>query len=191
MIRSIKADGPGPGDERMIDFAIRRLVEELGAGAACLAPLFRARPILVPVPPSAPVLAGGLWIPRRICEEMRARGLGTDVVPLLRRRHAIPKSAYAPPGKRPTLRTHEDSLELSGAPPMAAERLLLVDDVVTKGAALLGAASVLSAAMAGCELSAFALVRTMGLVPDVERLVDPCLGKVARTPDGLDAHREP
>jgi hypothetical protein len=38
-------------------------------------------------------------------------------------------------------------------------------------------------------LTAFALVRTMGLRPDVERVVDPCVGTIRRHGSGAD--REP
>jgi len=37
------------------------------------------------------------------------------------------------------------------------------------------------------EIRAFALVRTMGLVPDIKEIVDPCIGTV--TYDGYDTNR--
>jgi hypothetical protein len=39
------------------------------------------------------------------------------------------------------------------------------------------------------QLSAFALVRTLGLVPDIAQLVDPCNGVIRWV--GYDARREP
>jgi hypothetical protein len=191
VVRSIKADGAGPGNERMIDFAVRRLVEELERSATCLHPIFQHKPMLVPVPPSAPVLRGGLWIPKRICEALLAHGLGSRATPLLGRRYAIPKSAYAAQGKRPTVKVHEASLEVQGTRGLAAEPILLVDDVVTKGAALFGAAAALAALMPACDLAAFALVRTMGFVPDIDRLVSPCIGTIRMEPMTGDVHREP
>lgn len=191
VIRSIKADGAGPGNERMIDFTVRRLVEELERTAAWLHPIFQQKPLLVPVPPSAPVLPGGLWIPKRICEALVSRGLGTRVTPLLDRRYAIPKSAYAAQGKRPTVKVHEASIEVQGARGLTAEPILLVDDVVTKGAALFGAAAALAARMPACDLAAFALVRTMGFVPDLDRLVSPCIGTIRMEPMTGDVNREP
>jgi len=38
-------------------------------------------------------------------------------------------------------------------------------------------------------IGAFALVRTMGLVPDIAKLLDPCSGAITWT--GADARREP
>lgn len=175
----------------MIEVAIRRLVEELEGSAICLAPLFRLKPLLVPMPPSAPVLPGGLWVPKRICEALVARGLGARVAPLLVRRYAIPKSAYAAQGKRPTVKIHSESLEVREGRALSTEPILLVDDVVTKGAALMGAASALAEAMPACDITAFALVRTMGLVLDVERLREPCLGLIRKNSEATDVQREP
>ncbi len=191
VVHSIKTDGAGPADERMIEYAVRRLVEALEGSAACLTPLFRLRPLLVPMPPSAPVLPGGLWVPRRICEALVARGLGARAAPLLARRYAIPKSAYAARGERPTVRVHRDSLEVRGARALSAEPILLVDDVVTKGAAIMGAAEAISTAMPACEITAFALVRTMGLVADIENLVEPCVGTIRISGTAGDLRREP
>jgi len=191
VVRSIKTDGPAPGGEGMIEYAVRRLAEELSKCARALSPLFREDLLLVPVPSSAPVLPGGLWVPKRICEALVASGFGSRVAPILTRTHAIPKSAFAGQGKRPGLGVHEASLAVAGRSLFAGEPVLLVDDVVTKGTALLAAARVVSAARPGSEVSAFALVRTMGLLPDVERILDPCLGRISLTGMPPEAHREP
>jgi hypothetical protein len=70
------------------------------------------------------------------------------------------------------------------------ERITVVDDVVTKGATLLAAASLLAVAFPDAEIRAFALVRTMGLIPDVDRILDPVLGWIRRTA-GSGADRDP
>ncbi|MBK8596373.1 MAG: hypothetical protein IPN83_12500 [Holophagales bacterium] len=66
-----------------------------------------------------------------------------------------------------------------------------MDDVVTKGAAIMGAAEAISTAMPACEITAFALVRTMGFVSDIDRLVDPCVGTIRFIGTGGDVQREP
>jgi adenine/guanine phosphoribosyltransferase-like PRPP-binding protein len=66
----------------------------------------------------------------------------------------------------------------------APERITIVDDVVTKGATLLAAASLLADVFPDAEILAFALVRTTGLIPNVERIVDPVVGTIRRTPYG-------
>ena len=51
---------------------------------------------------------------------------------------------------------------------------------MTQGWTLLAAASHLRAAFPETEVRGFALVRAMGLVPEVERIVDPCVGRISR-----------
>jgi hypothetical protein len=48
----------------------------------------------------------------------------------------------------------------------------------TKGRTLLAAASRLHEAFPAAQIRAFALVRTMGLIPSVEHLLDPCKGEI-------------
>jgi hypothetical protein len=67
--------------------------------------------------------------------------------------------------------------------------VVLVDDVVTKGRTLLAAATRIQEAFPDTEVRAFALLRTMGLIPDVAQLLEPCVGEIRWT--GADAQREP
>jgi adenine/guanine phosphoribosyltransferase-like PRPP-binding protein len=69
------------------------------------------------------------------------------------------------------------------------ERITVVDDVVTKGATLLAAASRLAEAFPDAEVRAFAILRTMGKVEDIEKIFDPCKGVL--TWRGSDVDREP
>jgi hypothetical protein len=61
--------------------------------------------------------------------------------------------------------------------------------VVTKGRTLLAAASRVHEAFPGAQIRAFALVRTMGFIPGLEQLLDPCKGEI-RWKAG-DAYRTP
>ena len=72
---------------------------------------------------------------------------------------------------------------------MALSSVVLIDDVVTKGRTLLAAATVLQEAFPQADIRAFALLRTRGLIPGVQRLLDPCKGEI-RWQAG-DAHRNP
>jgi phosphoribosylpyrophosphate synthetase len=69
------------------------------------------------------------------------------------------------------------------------EWLCLVDDVITKGATLLAAASRLQEAYPAAKIVAFALIRTLGFVEDIERIIEPALGTI--TLRGDEALREP
>ncbi|MGD9598476.1 MAG: hypothetical protein AB7G76_12900 [Steroidobacteraceae bacterium] len=143
---------------------------------------------LVPMPGSAPLkTSDSLWVTERLCRVLVEANLAGQIWPVLVRETAVQKSASAGPGMRPEMATHIQSMRCRDfiAP---TERILLVDDVVTKGRTLLAGANVLASSLAGLDIKAFAMIRTMGLVADVERLVDPVVGSIQW--DG-DTHREP
>lgn len=128
--------------------------------------------IVVPVPRSAPLLAGGLWPGREIAEGLVARGLASEMRPMLSRVRAVPKSAFAKYGERPVPETHYHSLDCE--PTMiTGTRITVVDDIVTKGATMLASAWRISDVLPGATVAAFGLIRTMGLQPEVEEIVDP------------------
>jgi hypothetical protein len=58
-----------------------------------------------------------------------------------------------------------------------------------KDSPLLAAASRVQEAFPGVEVRAFALLRTLGLIPAVQRLLNPCKGQIRWR--GGDAHRYP
>jgi len=115
-------------------------------------------------------------------------GLGRTAWPGLHRVRAVRKSATAAPGNRPTVGVHYASFSIERSP-MPLEKVVLIDDVITKGRTLLAAASRVHEAFPQAHISAFALVRTMGLIPGVPQLLDPCKGEI-RWKAG-DAHRSP
>ena len=121
----------------------------------------------------------GHWVARDICAALYKQGLGGDPMPLIVRTVAVPKSAFASPGERPDPRVHVDSLSVDREHVekfglLTPTKFTLVDDVITRGATLIGAATVLRAAFPGAEVRAFALLRTRGLVEDIEKILDPC-----------------
>lgn len=133
--------------------------------------------VLIPAPRSAPLLPGGLWPARRIAEELVVAGLGKKVEPCLSRVSVIQKSAFAQPGGRPSVQEHYHSMKTKptlGIP----QRIAVVDDIVTKGATLLAACSHVQEAYPRTLVKGFALVRTMGLVPEIESVIEPCIGTI-------------
>ncbi|MDE2348317.1 MAG: hypothetical protein KGL92_07435 [Gammaproteobacteria bacterium] len=168
------------------------LVGRLAARDPMLAAHFGARPVLVPVPPSAPGSQRSPWAAARIAAALADAGLGADVRPLIARRLAVQKSATAAAGARPSVRQHYDSFGLidacadaCAAPPA----MLLIDDVITRGRTLFAAACFLRATFPDARIGAFALVRTMGFGAGVARILDPCVGEIRWRRD--DAYREP
>lgn len=144
--------------------------------------------VLVPVPGSTPYLAGGLWAAEKLSLALVKEGLGGAAWAGLRRVHAVRKSATAAPNERPTVFRHYESFVIE-RPPTEPKRIVLVDDVITKGRTLLAAASIVRDAFPRAEIRAFALVRTLGLISGVQQLLDPCKGEI-RWKSG-DAHRSP
>jgi len=144
--------------------------------------------ILIPIPGSSPRSPGDLSVTERLAAALVDAGLGGVIWPGLKRISAVRKSATAPGFLRPSASKHYHSFAVGpcDAPP---ERILLVDDVVTKGRTLIAAATRVHEAFPQVPIRAFALLRTMGLEDDVVRLVDPCVGEIRWR--GGDAHRRP
>jgi hypothetical protein len=164
---------------------------------------FGARVVLIPVPGSAPSQRAN-WVGERLACCLKEVGLAADVWPILRRGHAVRKSAFAAAGERPTVLEHYASFALDedswsrapiGTRSLAREhgaselRLTLVDDVITRGRTLLAAAGRIHAALPGAEVRAFALLRTLGPDETLQQILDPCEGEV-RWISG-DARRRP
>jgi hypothetical protein len=181
--------------------AARVWLETVGHGRFATA--FGTRVVLVPVPGSAP-LQRAEWVGERLAWCLKEAGLAAAVWPVLRRRHAVKKSAFAAAGERPTVLEHYASFALEhavwgrapiGSSNLAGEhrwcelRLTLVDDVITRGRTLLAAAARLHAAFPRADVRAFALLRTLGPDETLFRILDPCEGEV-RWVSG-DARRHP
>ncbi len=167
--------------------------------------LFGRDVVLVPVPGSRP---GGVpWVGERLARCLQDLGLACAVWPCLRRCYPVRKSAFAAAGQRPSVREHYASFaverwpaspdRLAGTRRMScadgashdlralrlrgagsAHRLVLIDDVVTRGRTLLAAAARLREAFPQCEIRAFALMRTLGRGQLPWRNPDPCEGQV-------------
>jgi hypothetical protein len=144
--------------------------------------------VLVPVPRSTPFIPGGLWAAEELALALVKEGLGGAAWSGLQRVHAVRKSATAAPGERPTVSRHYESFSIERSP-IEPQRIVLIDDVITKGRTLLAAASRVHDAFPCAQIRAFALVRTMGLIPGVQQLLDPCKGEILWKAG--DAHRSP
>jgi predicted amidophosphoribosyltransferase len=140
---------------------------------------FGATDVLVPVPGSTPYRSGDLWAAEHLAVALVNEGLGGALWSGLRRIRAVRKSASAEPGKRPSVNVHYESFSMeSESPAKPPDRIVLVDDVVTKGRTLLAAAIRVHEAFPCAEIRAFALVRTLGFVSGVQQLLDPCKGEI-------------
>ncbi len=164
------------GETRVLFHYADRVRREFDANASLTAFLGPSS-VLVPVPGSAPSRGDDRLITERLAAAFMAEGLGNAIWRGVRRVRRVRKSATALPGSRPTVAEHYASfaVEPGGEAP---SRIVLVDDVVTKGRTLLAAAARLRESFPTSDVRAFALLRTLGLGQKVERLFDPCVGQI-------------
>lgn len=132
---------------------------------------------LVPVPRSGLLRRGNLWPAVEIAESLRGEGFGLQVITCLSRRVAVAKAATSNPEGRPKARTHFESIDLE-EPLSLPTKITLIDDVVTRGAQLFGAAWKIWSVRPDVEVRAFAVIRTISDVIDFSTLASPCTGRI-------------
>lgn len=148
----------------------------------------KTNPILVPIPNSSLMNSGTLWVPKRLANALVRNGFGRAVEECLKRVKPLPKAATSSAVNRPKAVQHYDSIEIQTTLGEANE-LLLVDDVVTRGATMLGAANKLQDAFPRSRIRAFAAIRTIS-PPDVfYGVYKPCVGEIKLV--NQDTFREP
>ncbi len=152
------------------------------------AEFFAGRPLLMPVPSCRPGCAHPSEFVAALAAALSAEGLGSACWSGLRRIRGVAKSATSKPGLRPTTAQHYESFAVDHQSKVP-ERILLVDDIITKGRTLLAAATRIHEVFPHADIRAFALLRTMGYAPEIDRLLCPCVGEI-RWRRG-DAHRYP
>lgn len=143
--------------------------------------------VLVPVPGSTPLAPGAVGRGASICNVLLAAGLGREVRELVERATPVQKSAFAAPAERPTAQDHLASMRAVATLDVPG-RVLLVDDVVTRGATLLAAASCVVAAFPAIEVRGFALLRTQSQ-GDIATMRDPQVGHVEFAENGQTYRR--
>jgi hypothetical protein len=139
--------------------------------------LFSNNPILVPIPKSSLMTSETLWVPKRLANALIRNGLGKAAEDCLQRTVPLRKAATSRPSNRPTAAEHYDSIEVQTTLSHPKE-FLLIDDVITRGATMIGAANKLQDAFPGVSIKAFAAIRTIS-PPDVfTKINDPCKGEI-------------
>jgi predicted amidophosphoribosyltransferase len=159
-------------------------IERTGAFAT----LFGPTTTLVPIPRSTPLVQGALWPAQKICDALMLVGVAAQTNPLLERIRPVARSSQALPGERPGVSEHYASFTAHRRIDVT-DRIVLVDDVVTKGSTAIAAASRIIEAYPETSVQLFAVIRTKGMVPDIDRIFDPTFGHIRR--DGDEADRQP
>ena len=139
---------------------------------------FNSNTILIPAPKSSLLKPGTLWVPQRITTALINNGLGKSSEACLERITALPRSSGQRIGaNRPKAFQHYESMrvkELLFEP----KKIVLVDDVITRGATILGGVNRLSEAFPDAKIRAFAMMRTMSDPDEFSDVEDPCVGTI-------------
>ena len=133
--------------------------------------------------------ADSLWVPERIANALLAKGLGRAVAPCLIRTKAVRKSAFSPASERPRPADHYDSLSVQTSL-SSIDEISLVDDVITRGSTLMGAANRLLDVFPQATVRAFAAMRAVGNANEFHNVIDPINGLIKLRPEG-DTMRRP
>ncbi len=149
---------------------------------------FDVNPILVPIPRSSLIKLGTLWVPQRLASALTKKGLGRSVEECLQRTSAVRKAATSIASDRPRVSDHYQSMIVQKVFP-EPEEILLIDDVITRGATILGAANRLADAFPKARIRAFAAMRTMSPPFVFTNIRDPCKGFIELK--GNDTFRKP
>jgi hypothetical protein len=142
---------------------------------------FGADVTFVPVPGHAPLAPGAVSTAERIAQALADLGFGA-VSPVLQRATKVTKSAWARGADRPRAGQHFDSMAMERSL-IKPRRIVLIDDVVTRGATFLGAASRLQSEITDAEIRAFGLARAI-TDREIEAIRDPVVGTIELDEDG-------
>ena len=178
-------------DPRVTERIALRVRERVNEGM--FEPFFGPEVTLVPVPGHAPSQSDKQQSSTiALVQALQSRRLGV-ARSLLRRVTKVNKAAWSPPGERPTLADHYRTIQVAELPQLpigSPHRFTIVDDVVTSGATLLACAARLLETFPGATILAFAAVRSLSGVDQVDRIVDPLEdGRITRVDEGSTRRR--
>ncbi len=153
---------------------------------------FTENAVLVPVPSSTLMQPGTLWAPDRIAKALVANAIGREVVECLARVKPLRKAAISDPSSRPKPSEQYESIGVQGAiSESKPAEVVLVDDIITRGATFLGAANRLVEAFPGTRIRGFAAMRTISEPSEFRSLYDPVLGNIRYREETGDTLRRP
>jgi hypothetical protein len=158
-------------------------------GKLAFGQLFDGKSVLVPVTSSSLKAPDSLWVPLRLAKALHARGLGAMVSVALVRKYPIQKAATSKSENRPTVADHYNSQEVQKLI-SDPESIILVDDVVTRGSALVGSALKLAEVYPNARIAGFAAIRTVTLSRNFKAIDDPVFDQITLYESGK-THRDP
>jgi predicted amidophosphoribosyltransferase len=141
------------------------------------ATFFAPNTILVPAPSSSLMQDDTLWVPKRLATAMVKRGLGKSVIECLVRSTPVRKAATSLAKDRPTPQEQYDTMGVQKAL-TDPEEILIIDDIITRGATLMGAANRLFDVYPKAKIRAFAAMRAMSPPFQFTKIYDPIVGTI-------------
>ena len=141
--------------------------------------LFESNPILVPIPKSSLKANDTLWVPKLLALAIHKRGYGSEVTECIHRVTPLKKSATSYSKDRPKAFDHYRTIEIRNNLISNPKEILLVDDIITRGATLLGAANRISMAFPDAKISSFAAIRTVSPPDTFTQIFDSRIGRIA------------
>jgi len=155
-----------------------------------LAHFFTDNDCLVPVPSSALRQKDSLWVPKNLADALLAAGFGSRAEVMLRRTVALDPSHRSGSGQRASLARHIETIGAAEVlePPMS---IILVDDVITTGATILGAASVLQHCFPDATIRGFAAVGTLSYTRTLDTMIRPTIDTVRAFQSGKTFRNPP
>ncbi len=149
---------------------------------------FNSKTILIPAPKGSLCKSGTLWVPKQLTTALVKNGLGRSSEPCLERIKPVSKSSGQQDGsKRPTALQHYKSMNIQKLL-FEPEDIILLDDVITRGATIMGGVNRLREAFPNSKIRAFTM-RVISNVKDFVDVKEPCIGKI--TMDGKYTRRIP
>jgi hypothetical protein len=158
--------------QRLLEF--KDLPEFLG--------LFGPDVLAIPIPSSSLKQPGSLWIPHDLALALKEVHLVEEVHTLVQRVSPLPKSAISRAEDRSKAIDHYNSVQVSKGLQLP-DSILLVDDVITRGATMLGVAARVMEAFPGVPIFGFAAIRALSPPTEFKTLLAPCRGRIQLSGD--------
>lgn len=159
--------------------------------AKALLDLLNMDRILVPIPRSGLLKEDTIWPSMIIAEELLAHGFGKSIEPILSRQIPIIKSSQQiGADNRPSVQEQIESL-LVKEELFLHNKITLIDDVMTLGRTSYACAQKIHEAYPDSDISLFSVVRTQGIIKDIEAIFDPSIGEISYNENTGKTNRQP
>ncbi|MEM3671092.1 MAG: phosphoribosyltransferase [Thermoprotei archaeon] len=150
---------------------------------------FNRNVFLVPIPRSSLQVRNALWVPDRLAQAMERKGLGRRIQ-ILERNSNLRRSSISSPENRPLPKEHFDSLKVIRRLDDLSE-IVLIDDIITRGHTMLGAAWKILDVFPNAKVCGFAAMRTISNSLEFKDFYDPVKGEIEYRTGPGDALRRP